>query len=350
MQREFVTYPPAAEVADAVVGNQHFVQMLDRTHAEQVFASAEQREALFRGWSFREFERHALWMNGVQCNVQQRARGYGPPGVRNIQCDQVESPDFGRTLANIKCQGIADDYRQQLWVEVFEAAQDTEDFTTALALAGLAGHAVHPLPNGNTRFAAQGFSLFNRGYDGSPEDKAYYARRRSFRLDPIAAGLGKLFAVAETRQILAMSDYKGPPISGVLHAPYDLIRLGAERLVSSFGAGITAVNICEKDFNLLSLTGFLVQNDWDIRPYVKQMEPGVFFLGANSILSDMTSESEYMSLDQVQVDSKVQFVRRIITWLRDGNQHMFGNPQVFMDDLRQKVAADEHVSSWQDVA
>ena len=166
------------------------VRLMEKLHAEQVFSTPEASKQFLDGLSFDEFSKFLDTANGLERKIAKPDRGMKGSGF--IQ----ESGML--TGESVEYQPPQPSDRVPLMEKAFRASQKAEDPEDAAVILALSINAIHPYDDGNGRTSRLMYTLLQRGYNGTDEDKQYYAGilkntegRKAVNLDPSDVGIDR---------------------------------------------------------------------------------------------------------------------------------------------------------------
>lgn len=185
------------------------VRLMEKLHAEQVFSTPEASKQFLDSLTFDEFSRLLDTANGLERNLPKPDRGMKGSGF--IQESGV------LTGESVEYQPPQASDRVPLMGKVFQAAQRAKDPEDAAVILALSINAIHPYDDGNGRTSRLIYTLLQRGYNGTDEDKQYYAEilkntegRKAVNLDPSNVGIDRWQTKIMAKEAAEDIGYDGP--------------------------------------------------------------------------------------------------------------------------------------------
>jgi hypothetical protein len=184
------------------------VRVMDRLHAEEVFATPEMSKEFLDSLSFEEFTKWTDMLNGMVREIPVPERGMKGDG--SIQ-EGLVGNDF-----SISYQPPVPEERVALMKEAFERSKQFEDPQLAGLCLAFSVNVIHPYSDGNGRTSRMLYSLLSHGYDGSDEDKNHFtellkngAGRRVVKTDPSAKHIDSVMAGRISKSVAKEKGFKG---------------------------------------------------------------------------------------------------------------------------------------------
>ncbi|MFZ1258047.1 MAG: Fic family protein [Candidatus Saccharimonas sp.] len=143
------------------------VMIMERLHAAEIFSTPEQSKAFLNSLNYDEFKKYISFVNGIERDIPASQRG-------KVSNSRVQS-ESGLMGTDVDYRPPHQSLRDQLLEMAFKKAQDTDEPEMAGLTLGLSLNAIHYFADGNGRTARMVYTLFTKGYDGSPETQAYYS-------------------------------------------------------------------------------------------------------------------------------------------------------------------------------
>ncbi len=314
------------------------VRLLDGWHAEEVLATPGSREFFFHSLTAAAFDARLFALNNV-IEGTDRERGYVPPEVVMYQEESPEQDALDHAVLYVAPAG---QHRPALIDEAFAEAKflALDDTDAAIAMLGIAQIAIHAFSGSHTRTMAVGRQLLSpagRGYRGTDEDRAFYARLSTDRdtylaqsLHPLRGDLIARYCGWAASRILLVAGYDGPPIAGVTAT--DNIRSVYRLLPPTWEEGlrrVVAITLSERTFNVVTMLSFLQKFGVRIEGFLVG-DPSNPKLSLHQFLAlDTSAHFAHAILAQAD-EQKNRFVGGIIRSIAQDRPVIFGGRQAIL--------------------
>lgn len=166
------------------------VKIMERLDATENFRTPEQSKAFLDSLDYDGFKKYIGFVNGIERGIPTSGRGKVSDSYV-----QSESELFG---TKVEYRPPHNSFRDRLLKMAFEKSKNVESPEMAGLTLGLSMNAIHYFADGNGRTSRMVYALLSKGYDGSPEDQAYYSSllenikgREIVNLNPAASGIDK---------------------------------------------------------------------------------------------------------------------------------------------------------------
>lgn len=182
------------------------VKIMERLHATEIFGTPEQSKAFLDSLDYDEFKRYISFVNGVERGIPTTERG-------EVSNSHVQS-ESGLLGVDVEYRPPHQSFRDPLLKMAFEKAQEVESPEMAGLTLGLSINAIHYFEDGNGRTARMTYALLSKGYNGSPQDQAYYSQllenttgREVINPAPAASGIDRQIRAEMFGKTLEKSGY-----------------------------------------------------------------------------------------------------------------------------------------------
>lgn len=305
------------------------VEFMDKTHAQDIFASPETTEMFIKDLDYKQFEGFLNRVNGI-CREQ-------PTSTRQMDGrGHIEETNAFLGWSIPEYEPPAVDDRQPLMYEVFQALQASHDLKQSGTMLGLVINAIHPYNDGNGRTSRFVYSLLTHGYNGSPDDKQYFnglltntEGRKVVDLNPEKSHLAWQFTMTKRKEIANKFGYEGYIPSygyGGYSAEFaedmnetniltnESIPLEARRALHSI--------VADKKFEATLFMEFMLESGRDITEYIKAFDEGKRnIIKLDKLLPELTSD-DISKLSTKQSSLKKEYVETLINIFTNPDQQI----------------------------
>jgi len=329
--------------------NHPLVRMLDLMHAEVVLGDPQTRHNFLDNMTYEEYSRWMLLVNWLGRGAPYRGqpgatgRDYAPATARMAQQLNRNDNSFNSGVLYVSPHPSL---RASLMNDAFAESRQIADPDTRLTFLGVATVAIHPLIDWTSRTVRFGYNVLGpRGYQGTDDDRAFYNalldREQGMTmqdLHPAHAGLLRQFRDVRMANLLRARHQEHLNIAGVIGA--ENFRGLAQALPSAdiddITRGLVMLIAAERDFNLLTLTSYLLVEHEDYpEPFLTEDREGNRYIDVHALLGSMSGQ-ECARFIQIHDWLKEDFITDLTNCFVYGNETVFGPAAALVELYRPK--------------